>query len=119
MNDRTIALASAHRTVPLVQGDSSDSVQRARDDCRAFTDRPVPAPEPTTADSLVLVVSELTTSALRHGGGRRTLELLATEDSVTAAVSDPSPVPPRERAPDLGGGRGDSAGAWSATSPPS
>ncbi|WP_285574185.1 ATP-binding protein [Streptomyces sp. RTGN2] len=60
----------------------------------------------TAGDSLVLVVSELVTNALRHGGGQYTLALSATEDTVTAEVSDRSPALPRERAPDLNGGSG-------------
>ena len=58
------------------------------------------------ADTLVLVVSALVTNALRHGGGRYTLRLSAGPDTVTAAVSDPSPARPREHTPDLDGGSG-------------
>ncbi|MFE4452849.1 ATP-binding protein [Streptomyces sp. NPDC056796] len=106
MNDQADTVASAPSAPAVVRGDSSESIHRAREASRAFTDRLAPAPDPTTADSLLLVVSELTTNALRHGGGRYTLELSATEDSVTAAVSDPSPAAPRERTPDLNGGSG-------------
>ncbi|MEU6012388.1 ATP-binding protein [Streptomyces sp. NPDC047453] len=52
------------------------------------------------------MVSELATNALRHGGGRYTLQLGATADAVHVAVTDLNPSPPRERAPDLGGGAG-------------
>jgi anti-sigma regulatory factor (Ser/Thr protein kinase) len=58
------------------------------------------------ADTLVLVVSKLVTNAVRHGGGRYSLEPSAGPDTVTAAVSDPNPAPPRERTPDLNGGIG-------------
>jgi signal transduction histidine kinase len=58
------------------------------------------------ADTLVLVVSELITNALRHGGGEYTLELSAGPGTVTARVTDPIPEPPRERTPDLNGGTG-------------
>ncbi|MFD3682970.1 ATP-binding protein [Streptomyces sp. NPDC058613] len=44
------------------------------------------------ADTVVLVVSELVTSALRHGGGACTLRL---------TTGDPSPRMPRTRTPDL------------------
>lgn len=57
-------------------------------------------------DDVALVVSELVTNALRHGGGRYTLRLSAGPDKVTAAVSDPSPAHPRECTPDLNGGSG-------------
>ncbi len=43
------------------------------------------------ADTLVLVVSDLVTNALRHGGGHYTLKLSADPDTVTAAVASPGP----------------------------
>ncbi|MFE9400083.1 ATP-binding protein [Streptomyces flavidovirens] len=58
------------------------------------------------ADTLVLVVSELVTNALRHGGGRYTLELSADPDAVSVAVSDPNPAHPCEVTPDLNDGSG-------------
>ena len=66
-----------------------------------------PAPDPETRGHLgLLVVSELATNALRHGGGRYTLQLFASPDALTAAVSDLNSAPPRERTPDLNGGTG-------------
>ncbi|MFD4117551.1 MULTISPECIES: ATP-binding protein [Streptomyces] len=90
----------------VVRGDSAAGIHQARQAARAFTDRLSPAPGPDMADTLVLVVSELVTNALRHGGGHYTLELTAAPDTVTAAISDPNPAPPRERTPDLNGGTG-------------
>ncbi|WP_330177439.1 ATP-binding protein [Streptomyces sp. NBC_01498] len=87
-------------------GDSPEGIHEARDTARAFTGELVPAPGSGLVDTIVLVVSELVTNALRHGGGRYRLELSAAPDSVTVAVSDPNPAPPRERAPDLDGGGG-------------
>lgn len=46
------------------------------------------------ADTFLLVVSELATNALRHGGGRYTLQLFAGPDTLTAAVSDLSSAAP-------------------------
>ncbi|MFF8958109.1 ATP-binding protein [Streptomyces sp. NPDC014894] len=97
---------SAPPAPTVVRGGSASSVHLAREAARAFTDRLTPAPDPATADTLVLVVSELVTNALRHGGGRYVLKLSAGPDAVTAAVTDPNPAPPRERAPDLDGGNG-------------
>ncbi|MEU1893806.1 ATP-binding protein [Streptomyces pristinaespiralis] len=57
-------------------------------------------------DTLVLVVCELVTNALRHGGGRYTLRLSAGPHTVTAAVTDPSPTLPIGRPPDLTGTQG-------------
>lgn len=90
----------------MVRGDSAAGIHQARQAARACTDRLTPAPGPDMADTLVLVVSELVTNALRHGGGHCTLELTAAPDTVSATVSDPSPAHPRERTPDLNGGTG-------------
>ncbi|MGW4567422.1 hypothetical protein ACWEN3_35225 [Streptomyces sp. NPDC004561] len=49
-------------------------------------------------------MSELTTIALRHGGGRCTLELGATADAVNVAASDLYPRPRGYGHPDLNGG---------------
>lgn len=90
----------------MVEGDSPAGVARARDVARAFVEGLDPAPACETAETLALVLSELATNALRHGGGRYTLQLEATADAVHVAVSDLNPSLPRERAPDLNGGAG-------------
>ncbi|MEU9191503.1 ATP-binding protein, partial [Streptomyces sp. NPDC048484] len=66
-------------------------------------DRPIAA---EAADTVVLVVSELVTNALRHGGGTFSLDLTAHPDSIAVAVHDRSPQAPRMRTPDLNGGTG-------------
>ncbi|MFB0631290.1 ATP-binding protein [Streptomyces sp. AB3(2024)] len=86
---------------------STADVAEARDAVRAVLDglhQPVMAAE--AADTVVLVVSELVTNAVRHGGGTCTLELTAHEESVEVAVHDSSPHAPRMRTPDLHGGTG-------------
>ncbi|MEU1128028.1 ATP-binding protein [Streptomyces sp. NPDC005899] len=90
----------------VLHGDTSAGIARARDTARAFADSLKPALSAETAQTLALLVSELITNALRHGGGRYTLELGAAPDAVYASVSDPSPSAPRERTPDLNGGTG-------------
>ncbi|MFH8346883.1 ATP-binding protein [Streptomyces sp. NPDC018045] len=97
------------RPVPqttVVEGDSPAGLRDVRRATHAFAERLTPARDPAWADTLVLVVCELVTNALRHGGGRYRLELSAAPGSVTVSVSDPSPVRPRERTPDLDGGSG-------------
>ncbi|MET9529904.1 MULTISPECIES: ATP-binding protein [unclassified Streptomyces] len=106
MNSTTITVTSTPPAPTVVRGDSTDSIRRSREATRTFTDSLSPAPDPASADALVLVVSELATNAVRHGGGRYTLELRADAATVTAAVGDPSPALPRERTPDLNGGTG-------------
>ncbi|MGW9455285.1 ATP-binding protein [Streptomyces globisporus] len=73
---------------------------------RAFTDRLTPAPCPDRADTFVLVVSELVTNALRHGGGAFTLRLNAHPDAIEVAVDDDGPQLPRMRTPDRTGAGG-------------
>lgn len=88
-------------------GSSAVSVADARDAARTFLEA-LRRPEPTTeaADTVVLVVSELVTNALRHGGGTFNLHLTAHPDTVEVAVDDASPRTPLTRTPDLNGGTG-------------
>lgn len=86
---------------------SAISVADGRDAARAFLEalrRPEIATE--TADTVVLVVSELVTNALRHGGGSFNLHLNAHPDTVEVAVDDASPRTPLMRTPDLNWGTG-------------
>ncbi len=53
-----------------------------------------------------VVVSELVTNAVRHGGGCLELDLESHDGRVVVAVADGSAVVPRRRAPDDAGGRG-------------
>ncbi|MEV6733745.1 MULTISPECIES: ATP-binding protein [unclassified Streptomyces] len=86
---------------------SATSVAGARESARAFLDGLVhPAIAAEAADTVVLVVSELVTNALRHGGGTCTLDLTAHPDSIEVTVHDRSPRAPRMRTPDLNGGTG-------------
>ncbi|MFE9885548.1 ATP-binding protein [Streptomyces scopuliridis] len=85
---------------------SATSVAGARESARDFLDGLVPAIAAEAADTVALVVSELVTNALRHGGGTCTLELTAHPDSIEVAVRDPSPQAPRMRTPDLNDGTG-------------
>ncbi len=82
------------------------AVAEARDAARAFLAPLRPALTTDAADTIVLVVSELVTNALRHAGGTCSLRLVAHRDSVEVAVTDPSRRPPRLRTPDLNGGTG-------------
>ena len=93
-------------SVDVAPARSTTSVGGARDSVRIFLAglaRPI---APRAADTIVLVVSELVTNALRHGGGACVLELTAHPDGIDVAVHDDSPQPPRMRTPDLNGGTG-------------
>jgi anti-sigma regulatory factor (Ser/Thr protein kinase) len=85
---------------------SATSAAGARESARDFLDGLVPAIAVEAAGTVVLVVSELVTNALRHGGGTCTLDLTAHPDSIETAVHDRSPQAPRMRTPDLNGGTG-------------
>jgi anti-sigma regulatory factor (Ser/Thr protein kinase) len=57
-------------------------------------------------DAAAVVVSELVTNAVRHGGGCISLQLEAHGSRVIVSVADGSSVVPRRRDPDGIGGRG-------------
>ncbi|WP_326674884.1 ATP-binding protein [Streptomyces sp. NBC_01237] len=85
---------------------SATSVADARGKARDFVEDLAPAIGAEAADTVVLVVSELVTNALRHGGGTCTLNLTTHPDSIEVAVHDPSPHTPCMRTPDLTGSTG-------------
>ncbi|MGO4463351.1 ATP-binding protein [Streptomyces sp. M-16] len=93
-------------SVNLATARSAASVAGARESTRDFLDRLVRPLAAETADTVVLVVSELVTNALRHAGGTFALALTAHPDSIEVAVHDTSPQTPRMRTPDLNGGTG-------------
>ncbi|MFD3549174.1 ATP-binding protein [Streptomyces sp. NPDC058655] len=93
-------------TVTVVPASSATSVAGARDSARRFLADLRPATTAEAAETVVMVVSELVTNALRHGGGACTMDLAAHPDSVEVAVHDSSPRTPRMRTPDLNGGTG-------------
>ncbi len=76
-NSTKITISEATPVPTTVRGNSATGVSQARQAARAFTDRLVPTPCPDVAGTLVLVVSELVTNALRHGDGTFTLRLNA------------------------------------------
>ncbi|WP_406112026.1 ATP-binding protein [Kitasatospora purpeofusca] len=84
----------------------TSSVACARESTRAFLDGLVHPIAAEDADTVVLVVSELVTNALRHGGGICTLDLTDHPDSIEVAVHDLSSQAPRMRTPDLDGSAG-------------
>lgn len=94
---------SAERTAPR----SLSAVAEARQATRAFLEAlGQPAIGREQADTVVLVVSELVTNALRHGGGAYTLRFAAHPGTIEVAVEDASPRMPRIRTPDLVDGTG-------------
>lgn len=106
MTNTTITISQAPPGPTTVRGDSAVGISQARQAARAFADRLTPAPCPDRADTLVLVVSELVTNALRHGGGTFTLRLHTHTDAIEVAVDDAGPQLPRMRTPDLTGAGG-------------
>lgn len=94
---------SAERTVLRPLGAVAEARQAARSFLGALGQ---PTIDPECADTVILVVSELVTNALRHGGGAYALRLAANPDTVEVSVEDSSPHPPRMRTPDLVDGTG-------------
>ncbi|MCX4783089.1 ATP-binding protein [Streptomyces sp. NBC_01264] len=81
---------------------SPSAVSEARQATRTFLGALGPwGVDRDCADTVILVVSELVTNALRHGGGSYTLRLAVHPDTIEVAVEDSSPLPPRMRTPDL------------------
>ncbi|AEV83339.1 histidine kinase [Actinoplanes sp. SE50] len=62
--------------------------------------------DPDWLDVTAVVVSELVTNAVRHGGGCVALQVEAHDRRVIVSVADGSSVVPRRRDPDGAGGRG-------------
>jgi anti-sigma regulatory factor (Ser/Thr protein kinase) len=93
-------------SVDVATARSTTSVAGTRESTRDFLDRLGHPMAAEAADTVVLVVSELVTNALRHGGGTCTLDLTAHPDGIEVAVHDPSPQAPRMRTPDLNDGTG-------------
>lgn len=75
----------------------------ARDAASAFLGGLDPAPSAHTTQTVLLLVSELVTNALRHAGGVRALRLAAGPRTLRVTVEDPSRDRPREHVPDLTG----------------
>ncbi|MFE1895122.1 ATP-binding protein [Streptomyces yangpuensis] len=70
------------------------TAEQARDVARGFL--LAAAPEGGSGvDDVLLVVSELITNAVRHAGGVTGFRLKTDAGSVTVAVHDASPLPPR------------------------
>ncbi|MER6522916.1 ATP-binding protein [Streptomyces sp. NPDC001553] len=82
------------------------SIAGARESARHFMEDLLPVIAAEAAETVVMVVSELVTNALRHGGGTATMNLTAHPDGIEVAVHDDSPQVPRMRTPDLNGGTG-------------
>ncbi|MFF1644820.1 ATP-binding protein [Streptomyces sp. NPDC058240] len=78
----------------------------ARESARCFLEGLAPAHASEAAGTVVLVVPELVTNALRHGGGTYTVDLTEHPDSIEVSVHDRSSQAPRMRTPDLNGGTG-------------
>ncbi|MBT2472147.1 ATP-binding protein [Streptomyces sp. ISL-66] len=85
---------------------SPTAVAGAREGTLDFLDGLTPPVGAEARDTAILVVSELVTNALRHGGGTYTLRLTVHPGIIEVAVKDPSPHPPRMRTPDLVDGSG-------------
>jgi anti-sigma regulatory factor (Ser/Thr protein kinase) len=71
----------------------------ARRLARKFLSTISPPPSSEAAETVLLVVSELVTNALRHGSGVRDFRLRAGSDAITVEVGDATSLLPRDRTP--------------------
>ncbi|MEV6314755.1 ATP-binding protein [Streptomyces sp. NPDC051776] len=86
---------------------SSETPARARRIADRFMRGLMPPPGRETAAAVELVISELITNAVRHAGGTScSITLSVRPEGIEVAVTDDSPVPPRERVPDFSGAKG-------------
>lgn len=93
-------------SIDVAAGRSAACLADARERARLFLDSLTRPLARETAQSVVLVVSELVTNALRHGGGDCALDLTAHPYDIEVAVHDHSSRTPQMRIPDLNGGTG-------------
>ncbi|MGW7521542.1 ATP-binding protein [Streptomyces sp. NPDC054796] len=100
--ETTAQRGTGPRPVPGRPGTAAQARDLARDFLHALS----PQPTPETTDTVLLVVSELVTNALRHAGGITSLKLYAGKGTVDVVVRDPSATPPHERPADLKGASG-------------
>ncbi|MEU6890282.1 ATP-binding protein [Streptomyces sp. NPDC046557] len=97
-----IALTRHHVTLtpePGANAVARDTAHRFLADAKEHG-RAVPDPAP---DTLLLLVTELVTNALRHTDGPCTLSLTLHPDAIDIDVTDTSPHPPTPRRPDHAG----------------
>ncbi|MFE9867686.1 ATP-binding protein [Streptomyces sp. NPDC005506] len=80
-------------SVNVATARSMASIAGVRERARDFLEGLVHPLATEAADTVVLIVSELVTNALRHGGGTCTLDLTAHPDSIDVAVHDSATVP--------------------------
>lgn len=96
-----MSVRTAHLDVPHGTGATTAARTAARSALRlwGFTNT-------DWLNDATLVVTELVTNAIRHGGGLLSLDLHAVRGRVTVSVTDRTRVRPRRRGADLTGGRG-------------
>ncbi|MFJ4790038.1 ATP-binding protein [Streptomyces sp. NPDC088794] len=85
---------------PLGDDSGLRAVGQARNVTRGFLALAAPEGE-DAVDTVLLVMSELFTNAVRHAGGATGFRLEAGPGTVTVAVHDASTVSPRSLPPDL------------------
>ncbi|MFF9343444.1 MULTISPECIES: ATP-binding protein [unclassified Streptomyces] len=98
--------ASTRRHIEI---DGPRAARRARREVRRLVREAARAGGPvgrTAEDDAALVVTEVVTNAVRHGGGARVLELVAGPDGLDIVVTDRNTRLPHLRRPSLAGDGG-------------
>jgi anti-sigma regulatory factor (Ser/Thr protein kinase) len=84
----------AHFDLPVARESAAVARAAASEILRAWGYR-----ERHWLDQVAVVLSELVANAVRHAGGRLSVELRAEDGRVVVCVVDGSPAPPRRREP--------------------
>ncbi|MEV5619613.1 MULTISPECIES: ATP-binding protein [Streptomyces] len=106
MNDRMLMTLSPDGETRTDYVCRPEKAADARDAVASFVARLHPAPAAHVVQNLLLLVSELVTNAIRHAGAVTALWLTADRTGIHVRISDPSPVHPQDRTPDLTGRTG-------------
>ncbi|MYT93463.1 ATP-binding protein [Streptomyces sp. SID8359] len=106
MNDRMLMTLSPDGETRTDYVCRPERAADARDAVTGFVARLHPAPAAHVVQNLLLLVSELVTNAIRHAGAVTGLWLTADRSGIHVRISDPSPVQPLDRTPDLTGRTG-------------
>ncbi|MEI7032275.1 ATP-binding protein [Streptomyces pratensis] len=106
MNDRVMTAFAPNEEARTGYVCRPEKAADAREAVSSFVEQLHPAPATHVVQNLLLLVTELVTNAVRHAGAVTALRLTADRTDVHVEVTDPSPVLPQDRAPDLTGRSG-------------
>jgi anti-sigma regulatory factor (Ser/Thr protein kinase) len=99
MSNATAIRNGDPQAVTMTQTPYLGSSFQARQITRDFLSTLSPPPSPEATETVLLIVSELVTNALRHAEGVTGFHLGSTHNTLTVEVGDSSSALPKERLP--------------------